>query len=401
MSSSPSLALLKGGQKKLIEEELETAPAPAPKPALVPAAEKEPALPADVVEEEIQVDIESLDEAGVSDLITKYGIAVPDTWGDYSLEQKRSWMLEQFSEEEGAEDEPTLPPDEEPTGEEIVQAIAEAIVEPDGPKGAAGPAKAEEPAQVPATTGKKGSKKATKKAAPPAEIVETDVIIDVVSEIEHLTREGALNLVHQLTEETEITYFRLGGALSVVMRNEWFKPDYPTFRDYVEQVYGMAYRRAAYWVAIYNALSESGIPWAKVKDVGWTKLKEIAQVLTQENVDEWVQRALSMNTQNLIAAVKAAQNDGTPKALEDANAKATVSKTFKLHTDQVAALDAAIAKAKGQTDTTVDTVALQYICEDFVGSMSMEERIKKLGIEKLLKMIENVFPDVDLQLSVK
>lgn len=392
MSSSPSLALLKGGQKKLIEEELEAAPAPAPKPTLVPAAEKEPTLPVDVVEEEIQVDIESLDEAGVSDLITKYGIAVPDTWGDYSLEQKRVWMLEQFSEEEGAEDEPTLPPDEETTGEAVASQPA---AEP------AEPAKAEETAQVPATTGKKGSKKATKKAAPPAEIVETDVIIDVVSEIEHLTREGALNLVHQLTEETEITYFRLGGALSVVMRNEWFKPDYPTFRDYVEQVYGMAYRRAAYWVAIYNALSESGIPWAKVKDVGWTKLKEIAQVLTQENVDEWVQRALSMNTQNLIAAVKAAQNDGTPKALEDANAKATVSKTFKLHTDQVAALDAAIAKAKGQTDTTVDTVALQYICEDFVGSMSMEERIKKLGIEKLLKMIENVFPDVDLQLSVK
>jgi len=390
--TSASLALLKGG-KQQIEKELD---APAP-----PKVEPGPEVVAEDAEgaETVHLDPDTMTEEEIEALLKEHEIDPPPGWAEYVLDQKRTWLNETFGVDEG---------DAEPTGEEIVQALDEAIAADAAPAETPATKKTskKDPGPNPATSTAtdlvpaKPPKKSTKKTAAPAEIVEADVIIDVVSEIEHLGRDDALKLVHQLTEETEVTFFRLGGALSVIMRNEWFRPDYPTFRDYVEQVYGMAYRRAAYWVAIYNALSESGIPWSKVKDVGWTKLKEIAQVLTQENVDEWVERAASMNTQNLIAAVKAAQADGAPKNLEDANAKATVTKSFKLHTDQVATLDAAIAKAKEQGSTTVDAVALQYICEDFVGTMTVEDRLKKLGLEKVIALVEKVFPEASLTLDI-
>lgn len=58
-----------------------------------------------------------------------------------------------------------------------------------------------------------------------------------------------------------------------------------------------------YWVGIYNDLAESGVSWEKVKEFGWTKLKEIAGVLTQDNVDEWVDIAKQQTTLQLMQTV--------------------------------------------------------------------------------------------------
>ena len=34
--------------------------------------------------------------------------------------------------------------------------------------------------------------------------------------------------------------------------------------------------RARAWIQIYDAIVKSGVPWAKVKHLGWTKLNAIA-----------------------------------------------------------------------------------------------------------------------------
>ena len=101
------------------------------------------------------------------------------------------------------------------------------------------------------------------------------------------------------------------------------------FKEFVENVHGLHYRKATYWIEIYNRLSNSGVPWSKVNKIGWTKLKEIAKVLTKDNVDEWVKIASEQNTITLIDTVKNAMAKDAPKALEDQVSKAVTTMTSR------------------------------------------------------------------------
>jgi hypothetical protein len=163
--------------------------------------------------------------------------------------------------------------------------------------------------------------------------------------------------------------------------------------DWVENQHGLHHRKAVYWIKIYDRLSNSGVPWAKVPKLGWTKRKEIAKLPTIENVEEWVQIASAQNTNTLIETVKNALAKNANPALEDQTAKTLTTKTFKMHDGQRATIEAALAKAKETTGTAVNTVALKFMAIDNLGSMSDDERIKVSVIEKLLKLVEKNLPE--------
>ena len=146
------------------------------------------------------------------------------------------------------------------------------------------------------------------------------MLADLVHEIENMKEKQALELVGTLAEQTEVTFFKLGGVLSVIQANGWFAP-YNSFREFVEKKHGIHYRKAVYWTDIYNKLAEAKVPWDKVKYIGWTKLKEIAGVITTDNVDEWVKIAKENNTISLIETVKAHLNSDKQVALEDQTKK--------------------------------------------------------------------------------
>ena len=97
-------------------------------------------------------------------------------------------------------------------------------------------------------------------AAKEGEILPADPIKDIVHEVENMDKKTALELVVELNEQADIAFFRLGGILSLVSSNGWWQTEdnkYPTFRAYIEQEHGLEYRKATYWIAIYNALAKS------------------------------------------------------------------------------------------------------------------------------------------------
>jgi len=173
-------------------------------------------------------------------------------------------------------------------------------------------------------------------------------------------------------EQTEVATFRIAGLLSLVQANNWFKP-FPTFREFIETKIGMGYRKALCLIEIYTSLSNSAIPWAAVKDVGWTKLLALAPVLTPENVKEWVEISSQQNTVTLLETVKAAKNKAAQTALTDQSEtpKVVTTLTFKVHSDQKVNIDNALEKAKGVSGTEVATVALEYICLDYLGGATL------------------------------
>lgn len=369
MSTAASLSLLKGATKTAVDDELEKDPAPAEETA---------------AEEEVEVDVDKMDSKALDALVAEHEIDVPATWKKMKVGEKRAWLKEQFEEVADSE----TPPE----GEALDPAFAEPAPAP--------AAEAEVPAVVEETKPKGKAKPPAKKAVTgTVEQPGEDLLADLVHEVENMTEKAAREAVKALSNETEMTCFKMGGVLSVIQAHNWFEP-YASFREYVEKELGLHYRKATYWVAIYNSLSESGVPWAKVKHLGWTKLKEIAEVLTLENVDEWVKVAEGQTTLQLVETVKSFKSKDAPKALEDQTAKTVTTMTFKVHEDQKETVKAALDKAKNASGTQVDTAALEFICLDYLGAQSLAEKLQAMGIEKALEAVEKAFPKAEISVAL-
>ena len=337
-------------------------------------------------EDEVTVDVDALSSGELDALVKDQEIDTPIEWTTWDAAGKRQWLKDQFSGEEDAGAAPAATNDAPMPAPKVVE-----------------PVKTEEPAADAPKAKKKGSKKKGEVVEAPkqGEIVEADVLQDMVHEIENLKEPTAHKLITELMEETEVTFFRLGGILSVVQANGWYQP-YASFREFIEQKHGLSYRKAIYWIEIYNRLSNSGIPWAKVKDVGWTKLQIIASVVTLDTVDEWVTVAGAQNTLTLTETVKNAKAKaaGSSGAIEDQSAKTVTTMTFKVHSDQKAIIDAAIEKAKSASSTNVSTAALEFIAQDFLGGQTLAQRAKAVGADAWLKAAEQAFPGLNIEVTV-
>lgn len=231
-----------------------------------------------------------------------------------------------------------------------------------------------------------------------------NLILDIAHEVESLTKTKALNLAENLAENIEVNYFKLGGVLRLINDNSWFE-GFDYFDDFVYEKYGFQGRKARYLISIYDHLVTKQIPWDKVSHLGWTKLKDLAPILTQENVDEWVAKAEKATVIELQAMIKATK----PAEEGDKTAKTTdevVKMTFKLKPDQADIVTQALAKAKGELHTEYDTVAIENICSGYVGGTTgvskpfdLDQVIDTTGFEPLLKRIAEKFPMYDITVA--
>lgn len=275
-------------------------------------------------------------------------------------------------------------------------------------------------------------KKSATPAAPVAAVVETsavvvqadtteaatmqtteDMIVKTAHEIENLKEDKAFKMVPQLLDNIDHDYFRLGGVLSVIQAQGWYMDkNYESFRAFVEADCGINYRKAMYLIEIYNGLVESGVEWDKVKHLGWTKLKELAKILTPANVDEWValidgQEMTVLQLQEHIRALEAGSAPAAEDASVAAESKKTTTMTFKLHEDQKATIREALDKAKHVSSTESDTVALEFIALDYLGGDSALKKVPTLqelmsgkSAEEVLGAFGEVFPDVILEATL-
>jgi hypothetical protein len=245
---------------------------------------------------------------------------------------------------------------------------------------------------LPEITPISGPKKSTKTG---------NLILDIAHEVEQMTKGKALNEADKLAENIEVNYFKLGGVLKLINDNGWFE-GYSDFDGFVYEKYGFQGRKARYLVSIYDNLVSKQIPWEKVSHLGWTKLKDLAPILTPDNVDEWVAKAEKCTVKELQALLAANQNDGgetTQKTTDE-----VVKMSFKFKPDQADVVSQAIAKAKGELHTEFDTVALENICSGFVGgnstvTTSFSDQVKTMGFEPALGVIAGLFPEWDINAS--
>lgn len=239
---------------------------------------------------------------------------------------------------------------------------------------------------------------------------ETDIIVQTAKEIGDLDRDTALEVVPSLIDSVDFSYFKLGGVLSTIQDNDWWEGEAGTFKEFIQDNFGLHYRKAMYLINIYDKLVESGIPWAKVSGVGWTKLKELADILTIDNVDEWVEKANSMTTLNLQAAVKAYKagelsTDGTTDP--DSSGVSTI--TFKVHPDQKETIKQAVEQAMEEASTEFKGVALEAICMNYLAggstkkapAPSLQSLMEKMDALDVLEAFEVVFPNINITAEIE
>lgn len=230
-----------------------------------------------------------------------------------------------------------------------------------------------------------------------------DLFAATAHEVEGLSKSKALKLASSLADDIESNYFKLGGVLKVIHTNGWFE-GYESFGLFVYEKFGFQKRKAEYLMDIYTNLVTKQIPWEKVAHLGWTKLKDLAPVLTPENVDTWVEKAKNATVIELQAMLKAG---GPSDSGEVQKTKSDVS-TFKvvLKNDQIETVNQALAKAKAEVSTDHDNVALEALCAAFLAGVSGNvapaapeftvEAFKQAGFEKVLELFDKAFPTINL-----
>jgi hypothetical protein len=329
-------------------------------------------------------DVDKMSIKEIDQLVIDHELDVPANWKQMIAKDKRKYLNEKYR--DAAVSEPQAAA-EDASEIELTEAQAAAVV---------GNAKAE------TAKGKAVALKPKAKSGQ-LQVPGEDAIVDMVHEVENMDEASSLEAVDILKETAEVTFFKLGGVLSRIQTNEWFKP-HASFKDYIENEHGMKYRRAMKWIEIYNNLAESGVPWSSVKELGWTKLGVISSVLNPKNVKQWVKLAEKNTTLQLEDIVKGQQSKNAPQAIEDQASSTVTTMTFKVHEDQKETIQAAIDKAKEISGTTVATAALEFICTEYIaggeGQVNWPVVMKKAGYEKILETFGEVFPDIGLEVTV-
>ena len=245
-------------------------------------------------------------------------------------------------------------------------------------------------------------KKKTSPASEEGVVTELQLIAEEIKSLEY--EQAAVNLSN-LIESEGLNDFRLGGILALYQLNSEWWDGAETFKAFVNSgtVIPLHYRKVMYLIKIYNCLVDNNIPWETVKSIGWTKLRELVNVLTAENVADWVGKAEVLTTLQLQDAVKAYLKAQKGEGEDDGVTSDVTTMTFKLHEDQKEQVRMALDKAKAELNTEVDTVALEGICTSFLGgtfaidavpSSNLTDTLIYSGEEAVIEAINIAYPEL-------
>ena len=212
----------------------------------------------------------------------------------------------------------------------------------------------------------------------------------MVHEIENMKEQAVYDEIAKVIEQSEVAYFKLGGLLAVSLTNSWFN-GYASFKEMIEGKFGFKYRKAMYLVEVYTKVVESGVAWAKLEPVGWTKVQIIAKVLTAENADKWIEIAKAQNAPTLANVVDLEIKKIAGLASGDETVKSVTNMHFKVHADQKATIDAALEKSKEISGTEVGAVALTNVCLDFLGGVTFAQRLAAIDPVAIGMALKQVF----------
>jgi len=173
-------------------------------------------------------------------------------------------------------------------------------------------------------------------------------------------------------------YIHMARMLFFVRASEVYREwGYEDFDSYVLTELGFKGRKAAYLIAIFKTyVQELGRTEEELRSVGWSKAAVLANVVTSENADEWLERAKALTFVELVQEIRDARESEESAAAESgrppAGERPSAWLRFGLFTEQNENVQQAISIAQAQTGSDKMGNLLDTICMEFVANHSPE-----------------------------
>jgi hypothetical protein len=268
-----------------------------------------------------------------------------------------------------------MPADTDGPGDTV---FPEELTAAEGTSAEAAPAEvgSEEAAPAEAKPAKKTKAKAKAKVEEaPAETAPVEAVAEDAPRHSHaksvqdiLAEHDALDAAKMLVERVEETYYTLGGVLADIYEQGIYKSvgydGKRGFADYTQAELGIQYRKAMYLIDIYQRMQALGLDDTRLREIGWSKAKELLRFATADNFDDLVDYAKEHTREQLVDYLKTSNvSDGS-----EGTAGGTVKKTklsFSLFADQAEGVTRAIDAAKNMVGSDDPNQALEYICTEW------------------------------------
>jgi len=169
------------------------------------------------------------------------------------------------------------------------------------------------------------------------------------------------------------SYFEMAGVLYNVYNKKLFLDwGYRDFENYVNNELDFSLRKAQYLIQIWYyfgvELGDETV-LAKISGLGWSKVKELCNVVTIGNVDDWVEKAAKLSAIEIKALAREALEksvDGSGGEAESLVKERTFSRTFKFGEEQNKTVNEALLQAGeiGRSDIPsrqLELIALNYL----------------------------------------
>jgi len=210
----------------------------------------------------------------------------------------------------------------------------------------------------------------------------TVVATETIEETENAEESGVMDEIHQdlrdklldLRADIDSNTWEMAAVLSHVSENHYYIAwGYKTFRAYITQELDFALRKAQYLVSIAqwfgrNVTREDVIE--KVKRLGWSKAKELVEVINDDNADRVLSEIEGMNTVQIVlyareflAKLKAPEGE---EGESEKVAGEVFRRTFTLTGEQKGNVDEALVSAANESNSDNNGHNLDLICTSFL-----------------------------------
>lgn len=193
------------------------------------------------------------------------------------------------------------------------------------------------------------------------------VVVDSPAVASLLEQQDALDAVSSLRRRIEESYFTMGGVLAHIYYEGIHKSagyeGKRGFSEYVEKAVGIDYRKAMYLIRIYTSFRAAGVDETQMGSIGWSKAKELTQVVNMENAGELLELARTKSREDLVDEIQTRFVDAG-----DGQAAPRVSSTsfkVRLFADQAETVNRAIDAAKQSQGLDDVAQALVHVCAEW------------------------------------
>ncbi len=204
--------------------------------------------------------------------------------------------------------------------------------------------------------------------------------------------QDVLTQIDSWLDDAELNWFHISKAFPQVYDEELYKTKinvstkkpYETFKEYVEQHLGLDYRLAMWRLQNGRAIHQFKISAIKVANLGWSKFKEITSVLRAETTQAEVDKLLkAAEGKTFVQVQDMVKKERIEKAGGVHHRKVTMK--FSFLDEQASVIEHALNEAKTLSNTENISLALEYICMEWLMNHNPEiasDVVNKLHTEK-------------------